>query len=161
MLKTNNFSLKAVIVVLEIWIPKTCKESPPLLLMSRQHIYPTSHSLYMYLDKAGNSSVSSDEDENLNYSSNIMNRFKAYSEKFRSASKSFTSLAEEDIFDDKTSNLFTFLEIKDIKISGWRKNKDNLVNSPIYFFLNVNFRILQSFIALKRKFTKQIGRKMS
>lgn len=117
-------------------IPFKFKESSPLLLLSKQentpvahsYVHPTSHSLYTYLDKPGNVSLSSEDEDNPNYldSSNLMNRFKAYSEKLKS-SASKTSLAGEELLDDKTSHLVTFLEIKDVRIREWELFKEDIV----------------------------------
>ena len=105
--------------------------------VAHSYIYPTSHSLYTYLDKPGNVSLSSEDEDNPNYldSSNLMNRFKAYSEKLKS-SASKTSLAGEELLDDKTSNLVTFLEIKDVRISEWELCNDDIV----IFLCNVTRR---------------------
>ena len=123
--------------------PSHSTETPSEILLSNQettpmahsYVYPTSHSLYTYLEKPGNADLSSDDDENPNYvnNSNLMNRFKAYSEKLKS-SESKTSLANEEILDDKASNLCTFLEIKDVKITEWKLTEEDIVKY-VWFFV--------------------------
>jgi len=113
---------------LEILIPIDflIKEPNP-----KPHIYLTSHSLYLHsLNNLQNIENASSDDENLNDKdcSNILTRFKAYSENLKSsASKSMRASLLDDFPDEKNSSLCSCTEIKEIKIIELNKRNKNTV----------------------------------
>ena len=120
----NNI-LKSLVVV-EILLtrnPEFTENSTNLLIKS--HLYPASHSFYLKPD-----SISSEEDENMHYKncSDILNKFKAYSEMIKSSTsrslrESMTNEKDQD--DKKSSSLYRYFEFKELKIVEITENDEN------------------------------------
>lgn len=99
-----------------------------------------SHSLYNMAEGLGSSRTSSSDDEEMHYlenSNKVLKRFKAYSERLKTSSG--TSLEDDGQEERMLESRRSFLEIKELDMSEWRRNGIYIV-----FFLWVIYSFIVS-----------------